>query len=109
MIQQQVFDIVQKTFDYTTEALAQGQKVVLGNFGVLAVKVRKASVGRNPKVPVTDVRIPARAVVKFKAGKKLRDKVLKLMPRKATRTVKTEPVEKVVPPKPQPPAALSPS
>ena len=109
MIQQQVFDIVQKTFDYTTEALAQGQKVELRNFGVFAVKVRKASVGRNPKVPVTDVHIPARAEVKFKAGKMLRDKVIKLTPRKATRTVKTEPVEKVVPPKPQPPEAFSPA
>jgi DNA-binding protein HU-beta/integration host factor subunit alpha len=52
--------------------------VELRNFGVFEVKVRKARVGRNPNKPETDVPIPARSMVKFKAGKEMRAEVLKL-------------------------------
>jgi nucleoid DNA-binding protein len=76
--QQHVFDVIQKTLDYITDALAGGDKVELRNFGVFEVKVRKARVGRNPNKPETDVPIPARAMVKFKAGKEMRAEVLKL-------------------------------
>ena len=76
--QQQVFDVVQKTLDYITESLAKGDKVELRNFGVFEVKVRKARVGRNPNKPETDVPIPARSMVKFKAGKEMRADVLKI-------------------------------
>ena len=76
--QRQVFDVVQKTLDGITRALANGQKVELRNFGVFEVRVRKARVGRNPNEPSTDVPIPARSVVKFKAGKEMRGKVLRL-------------------------------
>src|SRR5467141_5390543 len=79
--QQQVFDVVQKTLDYISEALAKGDKVELRNFGVFEVKVRKARVGRNPNKPGTDVPIPQRAIVKFKPGKEMRDAVLRLTPR----------------------------
>ena len=82
LVQQQVFDVVQKTLDYITEALAKGDKVELRNFGVFEIKVRKARVGRNPNAPETDVPIPARAMVKFKAGKEMRADVLKLTPSK---------------------------
>ncbi len=78
--QQPVFDVIQKTLDYITEALARGDKVELRNFGVFEVKVRKARVGRNPNKPETDVPIPARSMVKFKAGKEMRVDVLKLSP-----------------------------
>ena len=77
-IQTQVFDVVQKTLDYISEALAEGGKVELRNFGVFEVKIRKGRVGRNPNKPETDVPIPARAMVKFKAGKEMRAEVLKL-------------------------------
>ena len=76
--QQQVLEVVQRTLDYITEALAKGDKVELRNFGVFEVKVRKARVGRNPNRPETDVPIPARSMVKFKAGKEMRAEVLKL-------------------------------
>ena len=80
LVQQQVFDVVQKTLDYISEALSKGDKVELRNFGVFEVKVRKARVGRNPNKPATDVPIPARSTVKFKAGKEMRAEVLKLPP-----------------------------
>ena len=83
LIQSQVFEVVQKTLNYITEALAKGDKVELRNFGVFDVKIRKARVGRNPNKPETDVPIPARAMVKFKAGKEMKAEVLKLSPRSA--------------------------
>ena len=78
LIQSQVFDVVQKTLDYIAESLAKGDKVELRNFGVFEVKTRKARVGRNPNKPEVDVPIPARSMVKFKAGKEMRAEVLKL-------------------------------
>jgi nucleoid DNA-binding protein len=82
IIQTQVFDVVQKALDHMTESLAAGDKVELRNFGVFEVKIRKARVGRNPNKPETDVPIPARAMVKFKAGKEMRAEVLKLQAEK---------------------------
>jgi len=78
--QAQVFEVVQKTLNQITESLAKGDKVELRNFGVFDVKIRKARVGRNPQKPETDVPIPARAMVKFKAGKEMAAEVLKLTP-----------------------------
>lgn len=83
LVQQQVLDVVQKTLDHITEALAKGETVELRNFGVFEVKVRKARIGRNPKAPATDVPIPPRAIVKFKAGKEMRETVIKLSPHAA--------------------------
>jgi len=80
LVQQQVLDVIQKTLDYIAQALAKGDKVELRNFGVFEVKVRKARIGRNPNAPETDVPIPERSVVKFKAGKEMRAEVLKLPP-----------------------------
>src|SRR6267378_5702965 len=80
IVQQNVLEIVQKTLDYIAEAVSQGKKVELRNFGVFEVKVRKARIGRNPNAPENDVRIPPRAVVKFKPGKEMREAVLRLTP-----------------------------
>jgi nucleoid DNA-binding protein len=71
LVQQQVLDVVQKTLDHITEALATGRTVELRNFGVFEIKIRKPRIGRNPNRPETDVPIPERAVVKFKAGKEM--------------------------------------
>src|SRR2546428_5451400 len=90
IIQNEVFTVVQKTLDSITAALAAGHKVELRNFGVFEVKVRRARIGRNPNAPKTDVPIPERAVVKFKAGKEMRAEVLKL-PSKAPTTPTSTP------------------
>ena len=84
LIQQDVMAVVQKTLDYITEALIAGKNVELRNFGVFEVKLRKPRVGRNPNDPSKDVQIPARAVVKFKAGKEMREQVLGLTAKIAT-------------------------
>jgi nucleoid DNA-binding protein len=91
LVQTQVFDVVQRTLNYITEALAKGDKVELRNFGVFDVKIRKARIGRNPNRPETDVPIPARSMVKFKAGKEMRAEVLKLVPALSSRRL--EPVK----------------
>src|SRR5512136_2616533 len=91
LVQQQVLDVIQKTLDYIAQALAQGRKTELRNFGVFEVKVRKARVGRNPNNPGTDVPIPQRAVVKFKPGKEMREEVIKLTPEQVEAAAKAEP------------------
>lgn len=76
--QKEVRDTVQYTLDAIANALAQGKSVELRNFGVFEVQVRKSRVGRNPNKPEKDVVIPKRAVVKFKAGKELKNDLKKL-------------------------------
>ena len=80
LTQQQVFDVVQKTLDAVTLDLAQGNTVVMRNFGTFEVRQTKAKVGRNPKDPGKDVPIPPRAVVKFKPGKEMKEKVARILP-----------------------------
>jgi nucleoid DNA-binding protein len=78
MVQQDVLNVIQKMLDYLTETLAEGKTVELRNFGVFEIKLRKARVGRNPNRPESDVPIPPRAVVKFKAGKEMKARVSQL-------------------------------
>ena len=76
LTQQEVFSVIQLTLDGITHALATGRDVELRNFGVFEVRLTKSRVGRNPNRPETDVVIPARATVKFKPGKIMRQRVL---------------------------------
>ncbi len=71
--QEDVRKIVQHTLDIIRDALIDGRNIELRKFGVFEIQVRKARVGRNPNRPETDVIIPRRAVVKFKAGKELKE------------------------------------
>lgn len=80
LTQLQVFDVLQLFLDNVTAYLAQNTDVVLRNFGTFEVRIAKAKIGRNPNVPDKDVPIPARAVVKFKPGKELKEKVSTLLP-----------------------------
>jgi nucleoid DNA-binding protein len=85
LAQQHVFNIVQRTFDHIIKALTQGEKVELRNFGIFEVRLRKARMGRNPSAPGTEVPIPERSVVKFKAGREMRLSVRKLAPKPAAK------------------------
>lgn len=86
LTQGDVFNVIQLTLDSITEALATGQGVELRKFGVFEVRLTKPRVGRNPNEPETNVPIPARATVKFKAGKTMRQRVLL-----RTETLKNDP------------------
>ena len=67
---------VNATFDAITAALEAGEKVSLVGFGAFDVKERAARMGRNPRTK-EEVEIPASRVPQFKAGKALKDAVVK--------------------------------
>jgi len=54
----------------TSTALRGGSKVTLVGFGTFSVGSRSARKGRNPQTG-KEISIPAKTVVKFKAGKEL--------------------------------------
>ena len=58
----------------TTKALKKGDRVALVGFGSFSVAKREARKGRNPQSG-KEINIPAKKVVKFKAGTELADKV----------------------------------
>ncbi len=51
----------------TTDALKKGERVALVGFGSFSVSTRSARKGRNPQTG-KEINIPAKKVVKFKAG-----------------------------------------
>jgi len=57
------------------KTLKKDKKVKLQGLGILAVKNRKARIGRNPATGA-EIKIPAKKVVKFRVAKDLKDKVL---------------------------------
>ncbi len=66
--------VVVSIFGAITDAIAAGDKVTLVGFGTFSVSERAAREGRNPQSGQT-MSIPAKKVVKFKAGAKLVDSV----------------------------------
>ncbi len=75
LTQQEVAAVMQAMLEEITDSLSQGENVVMRKFGTFEVRELKAKIGRNPKQPEKNVRIPARAAVKFKPGKELKAKV----------------------------------
>lgn len=73
--QKDVHEVVQALIDEITDVLSRGETVVLRNFGAFQVKEVAAKVGRNPLEPDVRVHIPAKASVKFKPGKEMKEKV----------------------------------
>ena len=64
--------VVNSTLGAIIDAVAAGDKVTLMGFGTFAVSERAAREGRNPQSGKV-ISIPAKKVVKFKAGAKLAD------------------------------------
>jgi len=67
-------EVIELVLDEIKSALQSGDKVQLIPFGSFVVRDRKAREGRNPKTGET-IKIPARRVPAFSAGKALRDAV----------------------------------
>jgi DNA-binding protein HU-beta len=67
----QAVDSITKT---VTQALKKGERTTLVGFGTFAVSHRKARTGRNPQTGAP-IKIPARKVPRFIAGKALRKAV----------------------------------
>jgi DNA-binding protein HU-beta len=59
----------------TSGALKSGDRVALVGFGSFSVSSRSARTGRNPQTG-KEISIPAKKVVKFKAGSELSDSVM---------------------------------
>jgi DNA-binding protein HU-beta len=64
------------TLETITEALKKRQSVTLVGFGTFTTAERKARTGRNPQTK-KEIRIPAKQVPKFRAGKALRAAISK--------------------------------
>lgn len=69
-----VKDVVHRVFDQLCDALVEGEKIEIRNFGVFKVKTRKARVGRNPRTNIA-VPVPERKVVVFKPGLEMKEKI----------------------------------
>jgi DNA-binding protein HU-beta len=70
----QASDAVNAVFDAVSKALTKGDKATLIGFGTFSISERAARQGRNPQTGET-IQIAASKVVRFKAGKELKDKV----------------------------------
>jgi DNA-binding protein HU-beta len=70
----QAGDIIDHVLEEIKSALQSGDKVALIPFGSFLVRDRKAREGRNPKTGAK-IKIAARRVPAFSAGKSLRDAV----------------------------------
>ncbi len=70
----QAAQVVDCVLDSVKGALKKGDKVSLIGFGTFSVKKRAAREGRNPRTG-RKIKIPAKKVPSFKAGKALRESV----------------------------------
>ena len=69
-----VKEVVQEVFSAILDALKEGKKIEIRNFGVFRVKLRKARVGRNPKTGDV-VPVPQRNTVTFKPGLEMKEEI----------------------------------
>jgi DNA-binding protein HU-beta len=67
---------VDVVFDSISDALAEGDKVVISGFGTFEVRTRVARSGRNPRTG-EELSVPAQKTPAFKVGKILKDAVNK--------------------------------
>jgi DNA-binding protein HU-beta len=70
----QANDAIDSFIDAVTKTLKAGGKLKLVGFGTFSISKRKARNGRIPKTG-EQIKIKARKVAKFKAGKELADKL----------------------------------
>ncbi len=71
MTKKGAMDAINTTLDTVTASLKKGEKVTLVGFGTFLVRRRAAREGRNPQTGAR-IRIPARKVPAFTAGKELK-------------------------------------
>ena len=68
--------IVNTFLDTVKECISEGEDVAFVGFGTFKIKEKAQTVGRNPHTG-EEVVIPAKKVVKFRAGKELKEIVNK--------------------------------
>jgi integration host factor subunit beta len=67
-----VRQVVQAFLDEMTDCLIQGKRIEFRDFGVFQIVERKQKIGRNPKKATIPIIIPAKNIVKFTPGKRMR-------------------------------------
>ena len=72
MTQSDVSKVIEATFETISQALAEGKRWELRDFGVFEVKTRASRIGRNPRTGA-QVPVPERKVVTFRPGKKMKE------------------------------------
>lgn len=72
---------IKATIESIAGELANGGSITLVGFGTFSVMERKARVGKNPRTGES-IKIPAKKVPKFKAGKSLAEMVSKPVAKK---------------------------
>ncbi|MDP6353621.1 MAG: HU family DNA-binding protein [Planctomycetota bacterium] len=99
-----VQEVVQNLFDEMNQQLGVGNRIELRDFGVFSFKKRAARIGHNPRT-LEKVPVPAKMVVSFKMGKKMKDAVGELMERKQAEedAAAAAPADSESPPAPAPP------
>lgn len=74
--QKQVAEILSAVIECIEKTVAKGKKVTLVGFGTFEARRREARVGRNPQTG-KELKIPAKTVPAFSAGKKFKELVAK--------------------------------
>ena len=73
-------NIVEDMFAEIRDCLAQNEAVKISGFGNFELRNKRERPGRNPKTG-EEVAISARRVVSFRAGQKLKSRVIDVVPR----------------------------
>lgn len=74
--QKEASEILSIFIDTVEKSVAKGKKVTLVGFGTFEARKRAARTGRNPQTG-SEIKIPAKTVPAFTAGKKFRELVNK--------------------------------
>ena len=69
-----VKEILQQLLDEVVDELANGNRLEFREFGVFEVRQRASRQAQNPRT-LEKVEVPSRRVVKFKVGRKMRERV----------------------------------
>lgn len=72
----EVAKVVDAAVDTIRGAVVRGERVTLADFGTFERKHRNERVARNPRKPDIPIRVPARDLPAFSAGKEFREQVL---------------------------------
>ena len=82
LYQRDIEQVVKAILDTIRDALAQGGRVELRNFGTFTVKKREARSGRNPRTGEA-VAISEKVVPAFRTGKEMRHRLNPVSPKRA--------------------------
>lgn len=72
----EVAKVVDAAVDTIRGAVVRGERVTLADFGTFERKHRNERVARNPRKPDIPIKVPARDLPAFSAGKEFREQVL---------------------------------